>query len=181
MKKEQLTIYLGADHAGFELKEKIKNYLKNKGIRFVDLGPEKYDKDDDYPDYIIPTANAVSKNKNSLGIILGGSGQGEAIIANKVKGIRAVVLYHYSQEIIKLSKEHNNANILSLGARFLTEDQAIESIKLWLSIKFSNEERHKRRLKKISDFENRKDLFGSFKDLKIDSQKLKDELRKEWN
>ena len=138
-----------------KLKEKIISYFKKNNIAFKDLGPYKFNENDDYPDYIIPTAKKVSENKDSLGIIIGGSGQGEAIAANKVKGIRAVVLYSFNKNIIKLSKEHNNANILSLGARFLSEKQAIDSIKLWLETKFSNEERHIRRLKKIKDFENR--------------------------
>ena len=154
MKKEGFVIYIGSDHAGFYLKEKIKNYLDKNKFKFEDIGPFKFNKNDDYPDYIIPAAKKVSANKNSLGIIFGGSGQGEAIAANKVKGIRAIVLYSFNKNIIKLSKEHNNANILSLGSRFLSEKQAINSIKLWLETKFSNQKRHIRRLKKIEDFEN---------------------------
>lgn len=155
MKKENLIIYLGSDHAGFQLKEKIKSYLKENNIKFEDSGSYKFDQNDDYPDYIIPTSIKVSENLNSLGIIIGSSGQGEAIAANKIEGIRAAVLYSFNKEIIKLSKEHNNANILSLGARFLTEKEALDSIKIWLPAKFSEEVRHKRRIKKITDFENR--------------------------
>lgn len=155
MKREEL-ILLASDHAGFELKEKIKEHLVKKNIAFQDLGPFNLNKDDDYPDFIIPCAEKVAKIKNSLGIILGGSGQGEAIAANKVKGIRVAVVYNYNKSIIKLSKEHNNANILSIGARFLTEKQAIQTIDLWLKTRFSKEKRHVRRLKKIQHYENRK-------------------------
>ena len=156
MKKEDFVIYLGSDHAGFYLKDKIISYFKKKNIEFKDFGPFKYNENDDYPDFIIPLAKKVSENKSTLGIILGGSGQGEAIAANKIKGIKAIVLYSFNKNIIKLSKEHNNANILSLGSRFLSEKQAINSIKLWLKTKFSNEKRHIRRLKKIENFENGK-------------------------
>ncbi len=153
MIKENKIIYLASDHAGFELKEKIKMYLDSIKATYKDFGPYNLDKQDDYPDFIIPAAKKVSQDKNSLGIIIGGSGQGEAITANKLKGIRAVVLYSYNQDIIKLSKEHNNSNVLSLGARFLNDKEAIKAVSLWLKTPFSEEERHKRRLKKIEDFE----------------------------
>lgn len=155
-KEEKITVFLASDHAGFALKEKIKQYLKKNGFSFEDIGPYNFNKDDDYPDFIIPAAEKVAKTKNSLGIILGGSSQGEAIVANKVKGIRAAAIYSYNPKIIQLSKQHNNANILSLGARFLTEKQAIQTINLWLKTKFSNEKRHIRRLRKIRDYESKK-------------------------
>jgi len=98
----------------------------------------------------LPVAKEVAKNPNkNKGIILGGSGQGEAMVANRIKGVRAVVYYGGPKKIIKLSREHNNANILSLGARFLTEDEAKKMVKLWLQTPFSNEKRHKRRIKKL--------------------------------
>lgn len=157
MKREANNlIFLASDHAGFALKEKVKQHLKKIGFSFEDIGPYNFNKNDDYPDYIIPAAEKVAKAKNSLGIIFGGSGQGEAIVANKVKGIRAAVIYNYNSKIIKLSKEHNNANILSLGARFMTEKEVINAINLWLKMKFSNESHHVRRLKKISHYENKK-------------------------
>jgi len=155
MKKSELKIFLGSDHAGLKLKEKIKTHLEKKKIPFEDLGTNS-EKSSDYPDYIIPTAKKVSKNKNSLGIILGGSGQGEAIAANKVKGIRAAVLYSFNKKIIKLSKEHNNVNILSLGARFLTSSQSLKAIDLWLSTPFSNDPRHIRRINKIEKYEKKR-------------------------
>ncbi len=155
MIKKKKIIYLASDHTGFELKEKIAKYLSSIKVVYDDLGPYTLDEQDDYPDYIIPVANKVSQDKNSLGIIIGGSGQGEAIVSNKVTGIRAVVLYSYNEDIIKLSKEHNNSNILSLGARFINEKEAIKAVSLWLKTPFSEEERHKRRLKKIEMFENK--------------------------
>lgn len=146
---KQKKIFIGADHAGFELKEHIKKYLQKSGFRVEDKGAFKFDGKDDYPDFIVPVAKAVAKDKNSVGIILGGSGQGEAIAANKVKGIRAALYYGSSLEIVKLSRAHNDANMLSLGARFLKKEEAIEVVKIWLNTDFSKEPRHIRRIKKI--------------------------------
>ncbi|MFH1802123.1 MAG: RpiB/LacA/LacB family sugar-phosphate isomerase [archaeon] len=142
-------IFLASDHAGFKLKEKIKDPLILNGHAIFDCGPFSFNKEDDYPDFITPCAKRVAKTKNSLGIILGGSGQGEAIAANKIKGIRAAVFYGGDNKIISLSKEHNNANILSLGAFFLTTKEALKAVDLWLKTPFSNAARHKRRLGKI--------------------------------
>jgi ribose 5-phosphate isomerase B len=146
-------IYLGADHAGFELKEKLKPFLKDLGFEVEDFGNFIYDKQDDYPDFILPVARAVvSDPEQSRGIILGGTGQGEAMVANRIKGARAAVFYGFqgeSLDIIRLSREHNNANVLALGARFLSEEQAKKVVKLWLETPFNGEERHKRRIKKI--------------------------------
>ncbi|MFC1686062.1 RpiB/LacA/LacB family sugar-phosphate isomerase [Nanoarchaeota archaeon] len=147
-----MKIYLGADHAGFHLKEKIKKFLDKQGIEYEDKGPHKFNPLDDYPDFVIPAAKAVAKTK-SKGIILGGSGQGEAIAANKVKGIRSVVYYGGPTKLIKLSREHNASNILSLGARFLKEKEALKVVKLWLETPFSKDPRHKRRIAKIARFE----------------------------
>ncbi len=145
-----MKIFLGADHAGFELKEKLKKYLIELGYQAEDLGNFVYDEKDDYPDFILPVAKKVAEDvKNNFGIILGGSGQGEAMAANRIKGARAAVVYNYNEDIIRLSREHNNANILSLAARFITEEEAKKAVKLWLETGFSEEERHKRRIKKI--------------------------------
>ena len=114
-----MKIHLATDHAGLELKEKVKLYLLNLDYEVIDHGAYEYDALDDYPDFIFPCANAVSNDPESKGIILGGSGQGEAMAANRVKGVRAAVFYNGPDEIIKLSRQHNNANILSLGARFV--------------------------------------------------------------
>lgn len=145
-----MEVYIACDHAGFELKEKLKVYLAELGHQVKDFGNYVYDENDDYPDFILPLAEEIAKDpENSKGIVLGGSGQGEAMAANRVKGCRAVVYYNGSDKIITLSRQHNNANILSLGARFLSEDEAKAAVKLWLETEFSNEERHIRRLKKF--------------------------------
>lgn len=146
-------IFIGADHAGFELKEKLKEYVKSLGYEIEDKGAFSLDLSDDYPDFIIPVAKDVSKNENSFGIVLGGSGQGEQIVANKVDGIRAVEYYGGNLEIIKLGREHNNANILSLGARFIKEDEAKEAVLIFLTTNFNKEERHNRRLDEIKNLE----------------------------
>lgn len=147
-------IYLATDHAGFSLKEVLKKYISEElGFEAKDMGNIVYEENDDYPDWILPAARAVADDiKNGIdskAIILGGSGQGEVIVANKVAGVRAAVLYDYNEDIIKLSRQHNDANVLSLGARFLSEDEAKKAVKLWLETKFSKEERHQRRINKI--------------------------------
>ncbi|MBS3138591.1 RpiB/LacA/LacB family sugar-phosphate isomerase [Candidatus Woesearchaeota archaeon] len=142
-----MKIFLGSDHAGFPLKEFLKKHL-SKTYDVEDCGTFD-EKPCDYPDFIFPVAEKIAKHKNSKGIILGGSGQGEAIAANRVKGIRAAVFYGGNPEIVKLSRTHNNANILSLGARFVTEKEALSAVQLWLETDFSEEERHVRRIKKI--------------------------------
>lgn len=162
-----MKIYIGTDHTGFELKEKLKKYLEELelGYEVEDKGAFKYDADDDYPDFIRPVAEAVAKDKGSRGIIMGGSGQGEAMCANRVKGARAVVFYGEAVaegaidvngikstdpfEIIKLARIHNDANILSVSTRFLSEDQIKFAIELFLTTKFADEERHIRRINKL--------------------------------
>ena len=144
-----MKIHLATDHAGLELKNKIKEYLQKKFV-IVDHGAYEYDALDDYPDFIIPCALAVSRDTSSRGIILGGSGQGEAMAANRIKGVRAAVFYNGPIEIIKLSREHNDANILSLGARFMSKDEIIKVIELWLSEPFAGG-RHTRRIKKLDN------------------------------
>ncbi len=149
-----MKIYLGTDHAGFELKEKIKVFLETEiDCEIEDFGAFEFDGVDDYPDFIFPVAEQVAEDWNNgienFGIIFGGSGQGEAMVANRADGVRATVFYGGSEEIIKLSREHNNANILSLGARFVDFEEVKEMIKLWLDTEFSGEERHERRIEKI--------------------------------
>ncbi len=150
-----MKIFLASDHAGFELKEKVKEFLKSEGYEVEDMGANTFDKDDDYPDFISKAAEAVSKNPGDKAIVLGGSGQGEAIVANKFPLVRAAVYYGGSMDIIKLSRKHNDANIFSLGARFLTEKEAFEAVKMFLEIPFTGEERHVRRIEKITDLENK--------------------------
>ncbi|MBI2139678.1 RpiB/LacA/LacB family sugar-phosphate isomerase [Candidatus Woesearchaeota archaeon] len=146
------TIFIGTDHAGFRLKESLKEFLGRLGYKVEDKGTFS-EEPCDYPDFIYPVARAVAQNPKAKGIILGGSGQGEAMAANRVKGIRAAVCYggpgSIINSIIKLSREHNDANILSFGARFITEKEAQGAVKLWLETPFSGEERHKRRIAKI--------------------------------
>jgi|SRR3989338_5938193 len=144
-------IFLGADHAGFELKEEVKSCLLGLGKEVEDEGAHTFNIEDDYPDFIVPVAKKVAQDPdNNKGIIFGASGQGETIAANKIKGVRAALYYGGDMKIVKLSRTHNNANILSLGARFLTKKDAIEAVKLWLETDFSNEKRHARRIKKIN-------------------------------
>ncbi len=143
-----MKIHIATDHAGLDLKNIIRDYLISKGHEVTDHGAHEYDALDDYPDYIFPCAKAVASDLESRGIILGGSGQGEAMAANRVKGVRAAVFYNGPVEIVKLSREHNNANILSLGARFMTEDEIFDVIEMWLDEPFGGG-RHQRRIDKL--------------------------------
>ncbi|MFH0867862.1 MAG: RpiB/LacA/LacB family sugar-phosphate isomerase [Candidatus Woesearchaeota archaeon] len=147
------TIILGSDHAGFELKEAVKKFLIDSGFEVDDIGADSYNAGDDYPEFIYKAAKKVAENSGCKGIVFGGSGQGEAIVANKVPGIRAVVYYGSKIDIVKLSRTHNDTNILSLGARFVSKKEAIEAVNLWLETDFSKEERHKRRIKQITKIE----------------------------
>jgi ribose 5-phosphate isomerase B len=144
-----MTIHLGTDHAGFELKEYIKNFLAEKGHEMViDHGAHVFNSEDDYPDFIKPVAQAVAKDLESRGIIFGASGQGEAMCANRIKGIRAAVWYGGDPDIVKLSREHNNANILSIGARFVSKENVCTTIEGWLTHPFEGG-RHERRITKL--------------------------------
>ena len=145
-----MTIHIATDNAGLQLKNKIKLYLIDQGHNVIDHGAYEYDALDDYPDFIIPAARKVASNPNSKGIIMGGSGQGEAIAANRIKGARAVVYYDGPIEIIKLSRTHNNANILSFGSRFITHEKAAEAVDLWLNEPFEGG-RHKQRIDKLDN------------------------------
>ena len=149
-----MIIYLGTDHRGFKLKEKIKKWLGEWDYKFYDLGAFELNKKDDYPDFVFEVAKKVLKDpKNNKGIVLGASGQGEAVAANKFKGVRAVVYYGGPEKIIKLSRQHNDSNILSLGAFFLSDKTAKKMIKIWLETEFSGHLRHERRLNKIKNAE----------------------------
>lgn len=144
-----MKVYIGCDHAGYELKAQLEEFLKNLGHHVSDMGSYEFNPLDDYPDFIRPVAEAVASNVPSRGIILGGSGQGEAICANRVPGIRAVVYYGGPLDIVVLGREHNNANILSLGARFIDIEEAREAVRIFLQTPFSIDEKHGRRIKKI--------------------------------
>ena len=141
------TIVLATDHAGFELKEHVKRFLIKKGYDIKDFGALEYDGLDDYPDFILPAAKYISEHK-LIGIIFGGSGQGEAMAANRINGIRAAVFYNGPDEIVELSRLHNNANILSIGARFVSNQEVEKVIELWLSTDFEKG-RHEKRINKL--------------------------------
>lgn len=146
------TIYVGGDHAGFELKELLTGFLTDLGYRVIDKGPFTYDEKDDYPEFVFLVAEAVAAHPESRGIVIGGSGQGEAMAANRVKGARAAAYYGGSDDIIALSREHNDANILALGARFVDEKTAKKAVEKWLETDFSGEERHRRRIKQLDSY-----------------------------
>jgi len=147
-----MRIHIGSDHAGLELKSSLVEYLTSKGHEVKDHGPYEYDALDDYPDFCIPAAQATVKDKGSLGIVLGGSGNGEQIAANKVKGVRAALAW--SVETAKLAKEHNDANVVGIGGRMHSLDECKEIIDAFIETPFSNDERHIRRIKKITKFDN---------------------------
>lgn len=165
-----MKVFLATDHAGFELKEKVKNFLSEKGYDVTDCGATSFDPNDDYPDFIAKAAKEVSEDpENSRGIIFGGSGQAEAMVANKFKNVRCALFYAAVSpigaadvtgrtsedpfEMIRLTREHNNANMLSIGARFVSDDAAKKAIELWLTNQFTSEERHVRRINKIKSIE----------------------------
>ncbi len=145
-------LYIASDHGGYKLKKRLIRYLENELNKPVtDMGPNDFIETDDYPDYAIPLAKKVAENNDNLGILICGTGNGVCITANKVTGIRAIVGYNI--EAATLGKEHNNANILCLAGRVLTEDHALAIVKKFLETPFSNDERHVRRLKKVEKIE----------------------------
>jgi ribose 5-phosphate isomerase B len=144
-----MTIFIASDHAGFELKQKLIDFLREQGKDIEDCGPSIYSEGDDYTDTIAPLAQKVAQNKGSLGIAIGGSGQGEAMVCNRVLGVRAAVFYGGDIAVVPTARTHNDANVLSLGARFLSVEDAQQAVELFLSTPFSNEERHVRRIAKL--------------------------------
>ena len=154
-----MKIYLSSDHAGFALKERLVGYLESAGFEVADLGPAVFNEHDDYPDFISLTAKEVAKNPTGVrGIVIGMSGQGEAMVAGKFAGVRAGVFYGGPEEIVRLLREHNDANVLSLGAKFLSAEEAERAVSVWLETEFSNEPRHARRIEKMSDIEKKNGL-----------------------
>ena len=143
------TIHLATDHAGFEMKEFIKIALLELDYTVIDHGTDSYDPDDDFTDFIPLAAATVSENPDDKAIIFGGSGQGEAMVANRYSNVRATAYYHFDPDIIKLSREHNNANILSIGARFLSNTEVLESVLFWLEIPFPGKEKYARRIENM--------------------------------
>ena len=148
-----MLIYIGADHRGFQLKENFKKLLINQGYEVIDAGNKVYDENDDYPDFVITVAKAVSQDPaNRRGILICGSGVGVDVVANKFRGVRSALVGNSDQAY--LSRNHNDANILSLASDFLDEEQAKKILSTWLQADFSNEPRHQRRLDKIRNIEN---------------------------
>ncbi|MDO8270074.1 MAG: RpiB/LacA/LacB family sugar-phosphate isomerase [Candidatus Levybacteria bacterium] len=147
-----MKIYLATDHAAFELKEYVKTHLLEGGYNIEDCGAFTLDPNDDYPDWVKLAAQRVAQNPDSMGIVFGKSGSGEAIVANKIKGVRAILAVN--EENVRLSREHNNANVLSIGSILIPNEQATSLIRLFINTPFSNEERHVRRIEKISQIEN---------------------------
>jgi ribose 5-phosphate isomerase B len=146
-----VRVYLGSDHAGFELKARLLEHLGGVGYETVDVGAATYDPDDDYPPYCLETARRTVADPGSLGIVLGGSGNGEQIAANKVPGCRAALAW--STETATLARQHNNAQVVGIGARMHTPEQAIEIAEAFLSTPFSEGDRHKRRIALLADYE----------------------------
>lgn len=154
------TIHLATDHAGFEYKEIIKIYLEEKGYSVIDHGANMEDVNDDYPMYIHKAAYEVSKSAEDIekdpqvyAVIFGGSGQGEAIVAGRFPYVRTTVCYGgpHAREIVQLGREHNNSNVLSIGARFVQKADVLEIVTLWLNTHFSKDVRHVRRIREIED------------------------------
>lgn len=148
-----MRIHVGTDHAGFEFKNALIAHLKSSGHEVVDHGAFVYDAEDDYPAFCIAAAEAVAAEPGSLGVVIGGSGNGEQIVANKVQGIRAALAW--SEEIAILAREHNNANVVSIGARMHPENVAFGIVDAFIATNYSNAERHTRRIQQVADYETR--------------------------
>jgi len=151
-----VRVFLGSDHAGFELKQLLLDHVRSLGHEPVDCGPPAYDAEDDYPPYVLRAAAAVAGEPGSAGIVIGGSGNGEAIAANKVRGVRCGLAF--SDDTARLTREHNNANVLSLGARMYDESVALRYAEIFLSTPFSDEARHVRRIAQLSSYEDSGEL-----------------------
>lgn len=149
-----MKIYLATDHAGFTLKEEVKKYLEEGKNEVYDCGALALEHEDDYPSYMAKAAHAVAHDalhEPSVAVIFGGSGQGEAIVANRFRHVRAIVYAGGNLELVKLGREHNDANVIAIGARFVTLDEAIQAISLFLSTPFSHDERHADRIIQIDE------------------------------
>jgi len=153
-----VRVYLGSDHAGFELKSRLLEHLKAAGYDTVDVGATTYQPDDDYPPYCLETARRVVADPGSLGIVLGGSGNGEQIAANKVPGCRAALAWN--TETAQLAREHNNAQVVGVGARMHTPEEAISIVETFLSTPFSEGERHVRRIAMLTEYEKTGKITG---------------------
>ena len=147
-----MKIYIGSDHAGFELKRHLISYLSTLDHESYDCGPYEYVHDDDYPDYVSKVAREVADDPDAVGVVIGYSGQGEAMVANRFPNVRCAVYYGGPKHILTLSREHNEANMLSLGANFVTTDEAKKALEIWLHTSFSHDDRHIRRIEKIEQY-----------------------------
>ncbi|MFZ2886445.1 MAG: RpiB/LacA/LacB family sugar-phosphate isomerase [Minisyncoccia bacterium] len=155
-----MKIYFASDHAGFELKQSLIEFVRALGYEVEDCGPASFNEEDDFPDFVIPMAQKVAADLGSFGVVVGASGQGEAIAANRVKGVRAAVYYGPAaleqtdvsgnvMDILTSTRAHNNANVLSIGARFVSGEDVEKALRVWLSTPFSGDDRHARRNAKL--------------------------------
>lgn len=151
-----MRVHLGSDHAGLELKQHLVAALRERGDDPVDHGPLVYDDSDDYPPYCLSAAAAVVAEPGSLGVVIGGSGNGEQIAANKVPGVRAVLAW--SAETAELGRLHNDASVMAVGARMHTVEEAIGFVEVFLATAFTGEERHARRIAMLTDYERTGEL-----------------------
>lgn len=151
-----MRVYLGSDHAGFELKVHLAGHLAKQGYEMVDVGPHAYDPDDDYPAFCLHTGARVVATPGSLGVVIGGSGNGEQIAANKIAGVRAALAWNV--ETAQLAREHNDANVVAVGARQHTLDEATAIVEAFLSTPFSGNGRHSRRIDQVAAYERSREL-----------------------
>jgi ribose 5-phosphate isomerase B len=151
-----MRVYLGSDHAGYELKMHLVNHLTKQGHDVVDVGPHVYDPEDDYPAFCLHTGARVVADEGSLGIVIGGSGNGEQIAANKIDGVRAALVWR--TEIAQLARRHNDANVIAIGAREHSPDDATSFVDTFLATPFSGDPRHARRIGQLADYEHTRKL-----------------------
>ncbi|MFL1381098.1 MULTISPECIES: ribose-5-phosphate isomerase [unclassified Nocardiopsis] len=151
-----MRVYLGSDHAGYELKEHLVSWLKERGHEVVDAGPFVYDAVDDYPPFVLRAAQGVAADPGALGVVIGGSGNGEQIAANKVAGVRAALAW--SEDTARLAREHNDANVLGIGGRMHTLEEATRFVEVFLETPYSDEDRHTRRIAMLTAYEETGEL-----------------------
>jgi ribose 5-phosphate isomerase B len=151
-----MRVHIGSDHAGFEAKQRLASSLTGRGHEVIDHGPDEYDAQDDYPPFCLSTGAGVVADPGSLGVVLGGSGNGEQIAANKVAGVRAALVWN--DEIARLAREHNDANIASIGARLHDDEEILRFIIAFIETPFSGDNRHRRRINQLADYERTRQL-----------------------
>ena len=154
-----MRVYLGSDHAGYELKDHLLRWLEERGDEPVDCGPTVYDAQDDYPPFCLLAATRTANDPGSIGVVLGGSGNGEQMAANKVPGIRAALVW--SEEIASLARLHNDANVISIGARNHPESDALHFVEVFLDTPFSKDARHVRRIAQLFEWETQRSIDGA--------------------